>query len=95
MPDATTATRSPEDVRVGATIRARRELHELSAAELGRAIGKSEPMVTAIERGDRRASMAVCRAVAGVLGVKLAAITIERYDEIADEEADGDEQAGS
>lgn len=85
MHEATTATRPPEDVRTGATIRALREAHDLSAAELARAIGKSEPLVTAIERGDRHASIGVCRAIAGVLGVKLAAITIEGYAEIADD----------
>jgi transcriptional regulator with XRE-family HTH domain len=77
MPD--TDTRQPEDVRRGATIRALREANGLTAVELGRLIGVSEPLITAIERGDRRATMANCRAIAERLNVPLAAITIEDY----------------
>lgn len=82
MPNETSTAPAPEDVRVGATIRALRELHGLTAAELGRAIGKSEPLITAIERGDRHATLAVCRAIAGKLGLPLAAITVEGYEQI-------------
>lgn len=81
----TPAAPDPEDVRRGATIRALRELHDLSAAELGHAIGKSGPLITAIERGDRRATLGVCRSIAQKLGVPLAAITVEGYKHIADE----------
>lgn len=80
MPNDTTTAPAPEDVRVGATIRALRELHELSAAGLGRAIGKSEALITAIERGDRHATVAVCRDVAKVFSLPLAAITVEGWE---------------
>ena len=80
-----TSTRPPEDVRVGATIKALREAHELSATELARAIGVSLPLMSLIESGDRHASMAHCRDIARILNVKLAAITVEGYERIADE----------
>jgi transcriptional regulator with XRE-family HTH domain len=69
----------PEDVRVGATIKALRGAYGLTAAELGRLVGKSEALITAIERGERHATPAVCRSVADGLGVPLAAITVKGY----------------
>lgn len=75
MPD--TDTRQPEDVRRGATIRALREAHGLSGAELGRLIGVSQQLVSFIENGDRHASVATCRDIAGTFKIPLAAITIE------------------
>lgn len=74
----------PDDVRIGATVRALREAHELSQPELARLIGVSQPLISLIESGERRATMANCRAIARVLGVKLAAITVEGYEQIAD-----------
>lgn len=74
----------PENVRVGATIRALREPRGLTAAELGRAIGKSEDLITAIERGERRATIVNCQAIANVLKVPVAAITVRNYERIAD-----------
>lgn len=79
-----TSERDPQNVRVGATIRALREAHGLTATELAKLIGVSLPLVSLIESGDRRATIAHCREIARVLGVKLAAITIEGYEQIAD-----------
>lgn len=78
---------TPENVRVGATIRALREAHELSQPELARAIGVSQPLISLIESGERRATMANCRAIADVLGVSHAAISgspAEQVKAIAD-----------
>lgn len=79
-----TDTRDPEDIRVGATIRALREAHGLKARELGALIGKSEALITAIERGERTATPEVCKAIADVFRVPLAAITIEGYAQVAE-----------
>ena len=78
---------APDDVRIGETIRALREAHGLSVTELARGIGVSHTLISLIESGERKATMANCRAVAGLLGVKLAAITVEGYEQIADEPA--------
>jgi transcriptional regulator with XRE-family HTH domain len=83
MPDTPT-DQDPEDVRVGATIKALREAHGLKRTELARAIRKSEPLISAIERGDRHATPEVCRAVADTLGIPLAAITVKDYAQIAE-----------
>lgn len=77
----------PEDVRVGATIRALREPRGLTSAELGRAIGKSEALIRHIERGERHASLVICQAIASVLKVPVAAITVKGYERIADKPA--------
>jgi len=66
---------SPDDVHTGAIIRALRQSRGLSPAELAGLIGKSEPLVTAIERGQRRATPQVCEGLAEALRVPLAAIT--------------------
>jgi transcriptional regulator with XRE-family HTH domain len=84
---ATDSERDPEDVRVGATIKALREAHGLSATELARAIGVSGPLISLIESGDRRATIVNCQAIANVLGVRLAAITVRNYERIADKPA--------
>lgn len=80
----TTDARDPEDIRVGATICALREAHELSQAELGRLIGVSQQLISFIEDGKRKATMANCREIARVFRVPLAAITVEGYERIAD-----------
>lgn len=72
----------PEDVRIGATIRALRKAYGLQAHELGRLVGKSEALITAIERGKRTATPEVCRAIADKLGIPLAAITVADYEQI-------------
>lgn len=76
----------PEDIRVGATVRALRELHGLTATELGRAIGKSEPLVLAVERGDRHATPQVLRSLASTFKIPLAVFTIDGYEQIRDTE---------
>lgn len=78
-----TDTRKPEDIRIGATIRALRDAYGLKAEELARLIGKSKPLLTAIERGERTATPEVCKAIAVKLGIPLAAITVEGYEQIA------------
>lgn len=79
----------PEDIRVGAIVRALREAHGLTAIELGRAIGKSEGLITAIERGFRHATPQVCRVLADRFRVPLAVFTFEDYEQIREaEEAD-------
>lgn len=75
MQDTTTPAVS-EDARIGATIRQLREDRDLKARELGQLIGLSEAMITAIERGERKATLPVCRDIAGALKVRLAAIAI-------------------
>lgn len=79
MPNEDTIELDPEDVRVGATIKALREAHGLSGTELARLIGVSQQLVSFIERGERHATPAVCRAVADKLGIPLAAITVRDY----------------
>lgn len=78
--------RNPEYVRVGATIKALRDKSGLSRAELGRAIGKSDKLIEAIERGDRKATPQVCRRIADQLDVALAAIVMPNYEQIRDPE---------
>lgn len=82
-----TSERNPEDVRVGATIRALREAHGLTGTELARAIGVSGPLISLIESGERRAQIVHCQAIANLLSVPLAAITVRNYDRIADQSA--------
>lgn len=82
MPE--TPSPDPENVRVGATIRELRLSRELTSDELGRAIGVTGGQIRHIERGIRKAQLADCRAIARVLGVPLAAITVEDYARIAD-----------
>lgn len=72
---------------MGATIRALREAHGLSTHELARLIGVSQTLVSLIENGERRATIANCRVIADKLRVPLAAITVEGYAEIADKAA--------
>lgn len=72
-----TSVRDPEDVRIGATIRALRDAYGLSGTELARLIGVSAPLISLIESGDRKATPPVCRSIADKLGIPLAAITVE------------------
>lgn len=69
----------PEDIRVGATIKALREAHGLSITELAGLIGVSRQLIGLIESGTRHATPAVCRAIADKLGIPLAAITVADY----------------
>jgi transcriptional regulator with XRE-family HTH domain len=81
MPSEITAL-DPEDVRVGATIRALRDAIGLEQDELARAIGKSRQLIGLIESGKRHATAPVCRAIADTLGVPLAAITVKGYAQL-------------
>lgn len=76
--------RNPDDIRTGATIKALRDAYGLSRTELGRAIGKSDKLVQAIEIGERKATPEVCRKIADTLGIPLAAITVVGYTDIRD-----------
>ena len=76
--------RDPENVRIGATIKALREAHGLTVTELARLIGVSHPLVSLMESGHRKATIASCREIARVLRVPLAAITIEGYEQVAE-----------
>lgn len=75
-------TRDPENVRVGATIRALRKAHELKLIELAVALDISHAYLSNIEAGRKPASMALCRQAAKILRVPIAAITVADYDEI-------------
>lgn len=82
MASDTTAL-NPENVRVGATIRALREAHGLNGTQLAVLIGVSLPLVSLIESGQRKATPKVCKAIADKLGIPLAAITVEDYEQVA------------
>ncbi len=71
-----------EALRLGATIRALREANGLKVVELATAIGVSRPYLANIERGNKKATPGICRKVANLFGVPLAAITVEGYDRI-------------
>jgi transcriptional regulator with XRE-family HTH domain len=75
-------TRDPEDIRVGATIRALRKAHELKLIELAAALNISHAYLSNIEAGRKPASMALCRQAAKILRVPLPAITVADYEEI-------------
>lgn len=75
-------TRDPENVRVGATIRALRKAHELKLIELAAALEISHAYMSNIEAGRKPASMTLCRQAAKILRVPLAAITVADYEEI-------------
>lgn len=87
MPATTTAP-DPENARRGATIREFRRLHGLTSAELGRLVDRSDRSITSIERGERPADVAICRAIADALKIPVAAIVIENYADIADAPVD-------
>jgi transcriptional regulator with XRE-family HTH domain len=59
----------PENVRVGAIIRGLRRAQRITARDLGTAAGCSEPLITAIERGERRAVPEVRQKIADRLGI--------------------------
>jgi transcriptional regulator with XRE-family HTH domain len=74
--------RELEAKRLGATIRALRAAHGLKVGELAVALGKSQAYVSNIEAGRKYAHVELCRQIADLLRIPLAAITIEGYDEI-------------
>jgi transcriptional regulator with XRE-family HTH domain len=77
-----TDSKGREAVRVGATIRALREAHGLKLGELAAALGKSHSFVSNIECGRKEAPIPLCREIADLLGVPLAAITVADYEVI-------------
>jgi transcriptional regulator with XRE-family HTH domain len=77
-----TDAKDPEDERVGATIKALRDAHGLKLGEMAVALGISHAYLSNIEAGRKHAPVALCQQIAKLLRVKLAAITIENYDEI-------------
>lgn len=79
-----TTDRDPENVRKGATIRELRRAYGLTQEQLAVAIHVTPRWLGYIEAGDRKADVPFCRRVADVLGVPLAAITVENYADIVD-----------
>jgi transcriptional regulator with XRE-family HTH domain len=79
MTEAIDTAITPENRRVGATIRALREAHGLKVVELAIALGVSQPFISNIEAGRKRAPIPLCRQAARIFGVELAAITIADY----------------
>lgn len=76
--------KDPENIRVGATIRALRDAHGLKLGELAVALGISHAYLSNIEAGRKAAPLALCRQVAKLLRIPLAAITVADYTEIRD-----------
>jgi transcriptional regulator with XRE-family HTH domain len=64
----------PEDERVGATIRALTDAHGWRVGELAAALGMSHSYVSNVMAGRKRANPQLCRKVADLLQVPLAAI---------------------
>jgi transcriptional regulator with XRE-family HTH domain len=80
-----TSVHNPDDIRIGATIKALREAYGLSRTEMGRAIGRSDKLLQKIETGERKATPEVRRAIADRLGIPLAAIALEDWEQVRDE----------
>lgn len=64
----------PEAVRIGATIRSLRDAYGMSLVELGRRVDRTHGYLSKVERGIKKAPIALCRAIAEALGVPLHAI---------------------
>lgn len=75
-------TRDPENIRVGATIRALRKAHGLKLIEMAVALDISHAYLSNIEAGRKAAPMPLCHQAAKILRVPVAAITIADYAEI-------------
>lgn len=75
----TTDARDPEAVRLGATIKALREAYGLKREELARLTEVTRRYLQYIEDGEKRAPLPLCRKVADILSVPLAAITVADY----------------
>lgn len=74
--------KDPENVRVGATLRALREAHGLKLGEMAAAMDISHAYLSNIESGRKHAPMLLCKMAAALMRVPVAAITIEGYEEI-------------
>lgn len=68
------SVRNPDDIRIGAAVKALREAHGLSRVELGEAIGKSGKLIAAIEQANRHATAPVQRLLVDYLRVPLDAL---------------------
>lgn len=77
-----TDARDPEAVRVGATVKALRSAHGLKLGEMAVALGISHAYLSNIENGRKAAPLPLCRQIATLLHIPLAAITIADYAEI-------------
>ncbi|WP_433364349.1 helix-turn-helix domain-containing protein [Streptosporangium sp. CA-115845] len=66
--------RDPEDIRVGATIRALTEAHGWKVGELAAALKCSHSYVSNVMAGRKRANPKLCRQIADLLRIPLAAI---------------------
>jgi transcriptional regulator with XRE-family HTH domain len=69
-----TSGRNPEDIRIGGVVKALREAHGLSRAQVGDAIGKSGKLIAALEQGHRHATAPVQRLLVDFFGVPLDAL---------------------
>ena len=70
-----------ETVRRGAVIKALREAYGIKADELATLVDVTRRYLSYIEAGDKRAPVVLCRKIADVLGVPLAAITVEGFED--------------
>lgn len=64
----------PADVRIGATIRALSEAHGWKVGELAAALDMSHSYVSNVMAGRKRANAPLCRKIADLLRVPLAAL---------------------
>jgi len=75
---------SPEDERIGATIRALAEAHGWRVGELASALDMSHSYISNVLAGRKRANAKLCREFADLLNVPLAAIVSgQRYERAA------------
>lgn len=78
-------TPTAEDRARGASIRALRLAYGMSEQQLADASGIGRRYLSYIEQGQRHANLTRCRKIADVLGVPLAAITVEACREVKSE----------
>lgn len=85
---------NPEDIRIGATIRALAEAHGWTVGTLAAALERSHSNISNILAGRRPANASFCRTFADLLGVPLAAIvSSEAYERAVQAEATAEELA--
>lgn len=70
-------TPTAEDQARGASIRAFRRAYGMTEQQLADATGIGRRYLAYIEKGERHVNLMRCRKIADVLGVPLAAITVE------------------
>nr|WP_062336097.1 helix-turn-helix transcriptional regulator [Herbidospora sakaeratensis] len=82
----------PENVRRGATIRALTEAHGWRVGELAAALDKSHSFISNVMAGRKAAPVPLCRQIADLLKVPLAAIVSpEHYADAAEPALTGGE----